>query len=173
MAAIVVAFLAIRKTYIALEDFQPEEEERVGLIKENTTGLDIVFKVLSVLTEPAKIDYFPRFSAGESNPPFYPYKYLLSRDNLQDSSLPKNKGRGLTLALSVAVTFLIAFYQSNLRSVIIKPRYRSGINDLVDVEANLQVFYQPTSSETWPMDYYYTEHHTDRLKVNFAVAPSA
>ena len=64
MAAIVVAFLAIRKTYIALEDFQPEEEERVGLIKENTTGLDIVFKVLSVLTEPAKIDYFPRFSSG-------------------------------------------------------------------------------------------------------------
>ena len=64
VAAIVVAFLAIRKTYIALEDFQPEEEERVGLIKENTTGLDILFKVLSVLTEPAKIDYFPRFSAG-------------------------------------------------------------------------------------------------------------
>ena len=39
----------------------------LGLMKTGTTKADLFFKIVSTLTEPDYVDFFPRWSTGEKN----------------------------------------------------------------------------------------------------------
>ena len=39
----------------------------LGLMKTGTTKTDLFFKIVSTLTEPDYVDFFPRWSTGEEN----------------------------------------------------------------------------------------------------------
>ena len=105
--------------------FYMQKLNQPHLVKRNAKNLDIVFRVISTLTEPEGIEMFPMWSTGDGI-------FSLHCDILKWWS-PLLKGKLVTGFWSAIIMFFVMFYNSNFRQYIIVPTYDPEIRTDEDV----------------------------------------